>query len=95
MEPSSEIPLTVLLSRVGFDEGDGERERVQPQQAESEPQRHPQVLSAAAHWVCVCGFRTSEHGAAGRGRRNSVAMAVANDHDAQLTVYASESSHRT
>jgi len=51
MEPSSEIPLTVLLSRVGFDEGDGERERVQPQQAEGEPQRHPQVLSAAAHWV--------------------------------------------
>ena len=54
MEPSSEIPLTVLLSRVGFDEGDGERERVQPQQAEGEPQRHPQVLSAAAHCVCVC-----------------------------------------
>ena len=26
MEPSSEIPLTVLLSRVGFDEGDGEQE---------------------------------------------------------------------
>jgi hypothetical protein len=53
MEPSSKIPLTVSRARVGVDEGDGERERVQPQQAEGEPQRHPQALSAAAHWVCV------------------------------------------
>ncbi|PUZ73983.1 hypothetical protein GQ55_1G029600 [Panicum hallii var. hallii] len=46
----------------------------------------------------VCGFRTSEHGAAGRGWGNAGAMAaaaVANDHPAELTVYASESSHRT
>ena len=73
-----QAPLTVLLARVGFEQGDGEGERVR---AGGEPCEHGGGYSkqacSASHWVWDCGFREGV-----RGRREG-ATAMAIDHLAQ------------
>ena len=54
-----EVPLTVLLAGVGFEQGDGEGERERA--GGGEPCEHgggySEQACSASHWVWVCGFR--------------------------------------